>query len=282
MKDKREIILIPTSGLANRLRIMAASIKLARESDKKLSIYWDNNVGLRAEFNDLFEDIKEIPVRSIPLKYKIWIKMSPYSSKLMGLNHWYLRLFNFDFIFLDRMAELVWHNKLNLQREVDSAKKVLICSGQEINYFNLEDYKLFVPKAVLKSKIDTISRQFTAHTIGVHIRGTDNEISKKHSPLSVFIEKMKDEISWNSEVIFFVATDDEKYQNELLKKFGCEKILFHDKVFGRSVTQGIKDAVVDLFCLSRTSKILGSYFSSFSQIAGRLGNIPVEVLKVEE
>jgi hypothetical protein len=281
MKDKSEIILIPTSGLANRLRIMAGSIKLARESDKKLSIYWDNNVGLRAEFNELFEDIKEVPVRSIPLKYKAWIKMSPYSSKLFGFDKWYLSLFKFDFIFLDRMAEQVWHNKLNLQKEVDKAKNVLICSGQEINYFNLEDYKLFVPKAVLKSKIDTISRKFTAHTIGVHIRATDNEISKKHSPLSVFIKKMEDEINYNSEVTFFVATDDIRHQDNLVKRFGCEKIVFHNKVFSRNVSQGIKDAVVDLFCLSRTSKIYGSYFSSYSQIAGRLGNVPVEILKIE-
>jgi hypothetical protein len=68
----------------------------------------------------------------------------------------------------------------------------------------------------------------------------------------------------------------------LLKKFGHDRIIFHKKVFGRSVTKGVKDAVVDLFCLSRTSKILGSYFSSFSQIAGRLGNIPVEILKIGE
>src|SRR6185312_8420297 len=170
MNDSNKIILIPTSGLANRLRIMAVSIRLARESGKKLVIYWDKNAGLMADFNDLFEEIKEVPVRSIPLKYKTWIKMSPYSSKLMGLDHWYLKLFNFDFIFLDRMAELIWHNKMNLQKEVDRAKKVLICSGQEIYYFNLDDYKSFVPNPVLQTRINTISKRFTSKTIGVHIR----------------------------------------------------------------------------------------------------------------
>jgi hypothetical protein len=280
--DSNKIILIPTSGLANRLRIMAVSIKLARESGKKLVIYWDKNEGLMAEFKNLFEEIKEVSVQRIPLKYKIWIKMSPYSSKLLGLDDWYLRLFNFDFIFLDRMAELVWHNKLNLQKEVDRAKKVLICSGQEINHFNLKDYALFVPKLDLQTIIDAISKKFTTDTIGVHIRATDHEISKKYSPLPVFIKKMEDEIICNSEVRFFLATDEEKYQDHLLKKFGHDRIIFHKKVFGRSVTKGVKDAVVDLFCLSRTSKILGSYFSSFSQIAGRLGNIPVEILKIGE
>jgi hypothetical protein len=282
LKDNGKISLIPTSGLANRIRIIASTIKLARESNKKIAVYWDRNAGLHADFDELFEDIKNIPVRKIPLKYKVWIKMTQYSSRLSGLDKWYLSLFNFDFIFLDNMAIQVWHNKMNLQREVNNGKNVLICSGQEINYFDLLDYQLFVPKTGLRKTIEDISGKFATNTIGIHIRGTDNEMSKKHSPLSAFIRKMEDEIAYDPDITFFVATDDEKYQEILLKKFGEERIFFHHKIFGRNVTEGIKDAVIDLFCLSRTSKIYGSYFSSFSDTAGRLGNVPVEVLKIEE
>jgi hypothetical protein len=282
LKDNGKILLIPTSGLANRVRIIASTIRLARESNKKIAIYWDSNVGLRADFDELFEDITSIPVRKIPVKYKAWIKMTQYSSRLSGFDKWYLKLFNFDFIFLDSMAIKVWHNKMNLLSEVSNAKDVLICSGQEINYFDLEDYQLFVPKSGLRKRIENITRKFATNTIGIHIRATDNEASKKYSPLSVFINKMEDEIDYDPNRTFFVATDDEKYQEILLEQFGRERIFFHDKVFGRNVTQGIKDAVIDLFCLSRTSKIYGSYFSSFSDIAGRLGNVPVEVLKIEE
>jgi hypothetical protein len=167
-----------------------------------------------------------------------------------------------------------------LQQEVDKAKDVFICSCQEFNYFDLEDYtRLFVPKTILQQSIDKLSQKFTRNTIGVHIRATDNEPSKQLSPFSVFITRMEKEICQNPEVTFFVATDEEKYQENLLEKFGKDRILYHEKVFGRNITKGIQDAVIDLFCLSKTSKIYGSYFSSFSEVAGRLGQIPVHILK---
>lgn len=279
MNDNGKIILIPTSGLANRLRITAVAIRVAKVSGKKLFIYWDKNSGLQAEFDHLFESFPNITVQKIPLKFKVWIKMNRFSSRLIGFDKWYLGLFKFDFIFLDSMASQVWHNKLNLQNEVDKAKDVLICSGQEINYFDLQDYKLFVPKYALQKRIESISEKFTEYTIGVHIRGKDNEASKKISPFSLFVTKMEDEINLNPKVTFFLATDEEKYQESLLKKFGQHKIIFHEKVFARNVNAGIKDAVIDLFCLSKTSKIYGSYFSSFSDVAGRIGQVPVHILK---
>ncbi len=282
MQETGKIILIPTSGLANRLRIIASTIKLGKESGKNIIVYWDRNDCLCADFYELFEDISSISIMKIPLKYKVWIKMTQYSSRLGGFDKWYLRLFNFDFIFLDSMAKQVWHNKMNLPEEVKKAQKILICSGQEINYFELDDYKLFVPKNSLGKRIEDIARKFAVHTIGIHIRGTDNKESNRYSPLAVFIKKMKDEIGANSIVTFFVATDEEGYQEILLKEFGSKRIFFQDKVFGRNIIEGINGAVIDLFCLSRTSKIYGSYFSSYSQIAARIGNVPLEILKEDE
>ena len=90
---------------------------------------------------------------------------------------------------------------------------------------------------------------------------------------------MEEAIISNPEMIFFVSTDNESYQNILVNKFGIQRIIFHEKEFSRNKTEGIKDAVIDLFCLSKTSKIYGSYFSSFSYVAARIGNIPNEVLK---
>jgi hypothetical protein len=280
MNERGKIILIPTSGLANRLRITVLAMRLAKETGKELIIYWYKNLELQAEFKDLFVDFASIRVRNLPLKYKIWMKMRPVSSKLFGIEKWYLKLFNFDFVFLDNMAEDVWKNRLNLPEKVGKSKNVFICSCQEINHFNLMDYQLFEPVSIIQNKINTVAERFTSNTIGVHIRSTDNVHSIKNSPFHLFQEKIEEEILINPDVNFFLATDNEGYQNQLLLKFGRDKILFYKKEFSREKVQGIKDAVVDLFCLSKTSKIYGSYFSSFSEVAGRIGQIPVEVLKV--
>jgi hypothetical protein len=43
----------------------------------------------------------------------------------------------------------------------------------------------------------------------------------------------------------------------------------------------MQESVVDLFCLSRMSKIYGSYWSSFSEVAAEIGNVDLIVLKSE-
>ena len=47
----------------------------------------------------------------------------------------------------------------------------------------------------------------------------------------------------------------------------------------RDTLAGMQDAVVDLFCLSRTRKLLGSYWSSFSDMAAELSGIPLQIVK---
>ncbi len=278
MKEAGLITLIPTSGLGNRIRIMATAIKLAREGNKNLRIFWNRNSELNAAFDKLFEYPSNIPVKPIPFQYKLWILMRRFSSKLSGFDNWYLKQFKFDFVFLDRMVKEVLDNKLNLQEEVNKAKSTLICSCEEVNYYDVADYEVFKPVAEVQEKIDSHVRLFSPSTIGIHIRSTDHTTSKKISPYYLFENKIEEELRLNPKATFFLATDDNEYQSRLLGKFGSERILFHQKVFRRDVPEGITDAVVDLFCLSKTSKIYGSYYSSFSYVAGRIGQVRVHIL----
>jgi hypothetical protein len=281
MNESGVITLIPTSGLGNRLRIMATSMKLAREGNKKLQIYWNTNSELNAPFDKLFEYPLHFSVKPVPIEYKVWIEMRRFSSKLFGFEDWYLSLFKFDFVFLDKMVTDVLQNMLNLQKEVNEASKVFICSCEELNYCDLSDYQLFKPMKAIQKKIDTLALQFNESTIGIHIRSTDHITSIKNSPFILFENKIHEELRSNPEANFFLATDNEAYQNRLVQKFGNDKILFHNKIFRRDVTEGVADAVVDMFCLSKTSKIYGSYYSSFSYVAGRIGQVPVHILTVD-
>lgn len=38
-------------------------------------------------------------------------------------------------------------------------------------------------------------------------------------------------------------------------------------------------AMIDILCLSRTLKIYGSFYSSFSEYAANMGNIPLVIVK---
>ena len=135
MNESGVITLIPTSGLGNRLRIMATAMKLAREGNKKLQIYWNRNSELNCQFEKLFELPPAISVKRIPFVFKIWIEMRRFSSKLFGFDEWYLNLFRFDFIFFDKMKRDVLDNNLDLQAEADKAKNAFICSCEEVELF---------------------------------------------------------------------------------------------------------------------------------------------------
>src|SRR5690242_19748234 len=197
MNEQGTITLIPTSGLGNRLRIMATSIKLARDGNKKLQIYWDRNPELNASFDKLFERPSLISVKPIPIRFKIWIKMMPFSSKLFGFENWYLSLFRFDFVFVDKMIADVLHNKINLQKEINKAKMILICSCEEVNYCDISDYQVFKPVAAIQKEIDNLVVQFNTATIGIHIRSNDHLASIKNSPFFLFENKISEELRIN-------------------------------------------------------------------------------------
>jgi hypothetical protein len=46
----------------------------------------------------------------------------------------------------------------------------------------------------------------------------------------------------------------------------------------RSEPAGVQDALIDLYCLAKTQKILGSFHSSFSEEAALPGGINPEVI----
>ena len=85
------------------------------------------------------------------------------------------------------------------------------------------------------------------------------------------------ELSQYPDTHFYLSTDDPETEEQLQSIYG-DKILLFPKEFSRNLPQGIKDAVVDLFCLARTRKIIGSYNSSFSNIAARIGQIDLQII----
>ena len=115
--------------------------------------------------------------------------------------------------------------------------------------------------------------------IGVHIRRTDHVESIENSPTELFYSKMNS-IMEECNTIFYVATDDQTVLDEISKSFPViNHICFSDKIT-RISSNGMKDAYVDMLCLSKCEKIYGSFNSTFSAMAGIIGNIECEVLSL--
>lgn len=128
----------------------------------------------------------------------------------------------------------------------------------------------FIPVQSLQSIVDSYE---VDNVVGVHIRRTDNRISAAHSPLQGFVELMSREVDLDRGVRFFVSTDEPKVEAEVRMAFP-NRIITHTKTsLDRNDPQAIRDAVIDLYCLSNCRKLIGSYWSSFTEVAHLINGI---------
>jgi hypothetical protein len=133
-------------------------------------------------------------------------------------------------------------------------------------------YKVFSPTNEIQNRIENKTSCFSQYTIGLHVRQTDNTIAIDNSPIELFKIKIEEEIAKNSKANFFLATDSPEVEKELINEFGA-KIIVTSKELNRNSENGIMDALVDMYCLSHTKLIYGSYWSSFSEVAALIGGI---------
>lgn len=277
---RREITITPYGGLANRMRALNAVIEFARPYAIPVKSVWFSNFELNAPFSELFETpsydmisvmeagfIDRFLYRS-PRRHTLWL---PYITAPLMFD---TTIYSPDFI--------AQRNKGTLAETIINGGRVLIESCYEFGNYSDAISKNFIPKSDILSLVDDfVEKNFTENTIGVHIRRTDNVLSIKNSPLSLFCDAMRKEIDECSDTKFYVATDDAATKSELKQIFG-DRILSVDTDCNRNSLQGIKDAVREMWILSRTTKIYGSFYSSYSEVASQLGNIPLHILQVKE
>lgn len=275
---KKEITITPYGGLANRMRALNAVIEYARDTSIPVKVVWFSNFELNAKFSDIFElpsydnlEVKEARfidrfLYRSPRRHTLWL------PRVTAPILFDTTIYSSDFLAL-RDSGVLPETILN-------GGRVLIESCYEFGDYTSSYSKNFVPtRDILQWVEEYIDKNFTSNTIGVHIRRTDNELSIKNSPLSLFCDAMKREIELCENTKFYVATDDKATKSELKRIFG-NRILSIDTDCNRNSLQGIKDAVKEMWLLSRTSKIYGSFYSSYSEVASQLGGIPLNILQI--
>lgn len=260
-----EVYIIPTGGLCNRMRAMASGISIAKKYNMKAVIYWNNNNGLKADFKNLFLPIPDDDITIVENRkwlYRIGCTKD-YIKRWIPINCLYKTTYNYN----------IYNNDGHSLILSPSEKNLLISCNSMTPEYNLKS--LFRPKASLQTRIDQITQHFPPNTIGVHIRRTDNVQSIERSPLKSFIKRMEREIQKDESVKFYLATDDEDVKQNLLHLF-ANHIISYPGSINRNNLEGMEFAVVELFCLSRTQRIIGSDYSSYSQMAAEIGGIELE------
>lgn len=275
------LVINAIGGLANRLRAIGWALHTASLTGRRLRIVWAVNDDLHASFTDIFDGI-DIPVItpgpvSYALKWELPRKKNMYLSALWQRMH-------FSRIFTDTrgLPDYFDHPDEFITAVDNTAGNILVSSGLTLDIeASARFYSLCRPVAEVQEIIDLRTSRFNDSTVGVHIRRTDNAQSIGRSPLRLFEEEMSRRIALNSDVNFFVCSDDRAVMGRLKELFG-QRIICGDTDASRTTLSGMRNATADMFALARTTVILGSYWSSFSETAAIIGNVPLLVIKTPD
>lgn len=250
------LIIQPIGGLCNRMRAINSAKVLARKRGEALRVIWFVNPELGCPFEELFDSPKDFSVINIYSKWNLKKLFYQLTRKRLGNED--IRSRRVDGSLPDDYVR-------------DLPKNLYIAT--EEHFFVSHDYSSFVPTKEIADKIDEICDRFSAHNIGVHIRRTDNKPAIGKSSTDAFVSSIKRELASDPDTMFYLATDDMHEEENLRKLFPGKIISNETRELARDSVDGVKDALVDLSCLSRTDKIIGSYFSSFTDIAADLRGI---------
>lgn len=259
----KTLIVQPSGGLCNRMRTIVGAASLASITGHKLVVVWTSDITLNARFKDLFEPL---PFKTIDVKLP--------SIRLSLIWNWYHRFLGYMNLSEEWVLENTRNKPLESWLPKLADRNVYMYSGQDV--IRTGDYSIF------KINHGLSTTEIGNNVIGIHIRRTDNEMSKQFSPTSLFIDEIAKEIELDPDIKFYLATDDPKEEEIFKEKFGDKIIVYKKTSLDRNDPLAIRDAVIDLYNLSRCKKIYGSYYSSFSDVAAYWGGIEKKVLKLDE
>ena len=277
----KDIILEPFGGLANRMRVIASGLWLGDKLHKNIKLIWNLSPELNCPFESLFEPINNIEIVNKKFRYR-YFRSVEYNNSIRQISRMTTKAIltsNYN-VFEDNNVKRIQAGEIDIIKIGNAFKKLYFITCEEFGN-NFEKFKLFIPKPEIQKRINEYSDQFNGKTIGVHIRSTDHAIAMEQSPTILFANRILNDLEQDPAANFFLSTDDPEIEFQLKTRFS-HKIITIEKEYSRNSHDGIKDALVDFYCLANTQKIYGSYWSSFSDMAARINGINVEKLRIDE
>jgi hypothetical protein len=243
----RSLTLIPTGGIGNRLRAIASARRLCKIVGARCSIIWD-----WGNYEDFFEPLSDASViQEIRSQSQVQIRHRPVSIDPSALRT------------VDVTAE-----------SVELVSGTVFGGSHEAPIVDWAVLHPFIPrlnKRLIREADAFICKNFVGETVGMHIRRTDHRNAIKYSPDRLFIKAARKVIASGYKI--FLATDNAATEKSMHQLFPGAILTFPKKddlqnrwprPFTASATE---DDLLELFILSRTVYILGSYWSSYSYLA---------------
>lgn len=259
MRIARNLFATCSSGLCNRLLMLAGSQRIAELTHRTFALYWPVNEALGCPFNELFSNRFEMVTEAeLALILKTNFNVKVY-------NAW-------------RTTGPTYRT---IRRDGDPDAEIVIIKGWSDPRFEDENASAEIDADLRRRlrdlrplpQIEYAVNQFAlpANTIGVHVRRGDNFGQFGQSRDEHFFQIMRGTLERWPEARFFLATDVAATERRFQDEFGPALLCAPKSWAPRHEVQGVREGLIDLLLLARTAGIIATAHSSFSQTAARLG-----------
>ncbi|UMB60795.1 hypothetical protein MHL31_00950 [Lutibacter sp. A80] len=263
----KTLYLLPYGGLCNRINAISSSIKFIENTDIKLKIFWENNLDLKADFIDLFEPIK---IKNVTLIKLQWYHIVYFRARKTNL---FIPRILRNLLGINQIQN--WSTKQgNLIDKIEGNKNYLSTCHSIGNKGAIGN--VFKPILPLRNELKGLQEKFSKKTIGIHIRRGDHISAIEASPIENFYTKMDEEIIKDKNTVFYLATDSKEIKSSLEKRYQG-KIISYEMPLTRKSKSGMFGAIIDLWALSYTSKIIGTKLSMYSLVASEINETKLEL-----
>ncbi|HFQ14844.1 MAG TPA: hypothetical protein ENK41_00695 [Rhodobacteraceae bacterium] len=267
---KQQVFIDAQHGLGNRLRAIAAAASIAGKTDRELVIVWHPDAHCDCRFDDLFQ-------------YDGPVVSEPFIDTARALGY---RVYNY------------------MEVEEGAEKDAPIDASGTASLYIRSAYPLNAPEAVTAVEDrflrrldpvaeirDMIASVRTPNDLSVHVRmqgGLAHEALPYEAPENWTPEGRAQIDYWRGKSHYsnffrridqltdgagidrlFVAADSQATYDAFLDRYGDRVAWLRRDVYDRSARQ-LKYALADIYLLGHTRRMLGSSWSSFSDIARRL------------
>jgi hypothetical protein len=275
----------PEGGLANRTRTVLSTAVLARYCGLEIGYLWEGGHAFSdARWDDLFEgslpthtrEEFEIHAKGVALDLRDWIQLGwPSGPVALG-----------DFDPVTVLSDLQERGLVYRGACENLIHKFQALGARHLRLLALQFLRacrrLRPSPAIRKAVDDYTDRTFAGkRVVGLHVRRGDATSGPMRAEYlqsddAAFRVAIEAELRRRAGVHFFLATDCEQTQEGLRRDFPG-RVLTYDKPFPESrfgePRGGQADAATELFILSRTSRVIGTHFSSFSALAAQIGGV---------
>lgn len=277
LNRRPKIFIDAQHGLGNRMRAIASAAAIATGTDRELVIIWAPDDHCACIYEDLFFPHGAVlsegfatEAESLGLTLFNYMEIEPGAVKNAPIT-----MGAFQDVYIRSAFPLIspcsnWHSEnvaiRNLQP--NEVVRALVTSVRNPN-----DLSIHIRMEGGQSAQHLPYESAANWTAEAHQHIDE---SRKRSHFKYFLPRLDELIAQGLAERVFLATDTPSVYNDLQSRYGNRVTWLNRKVSDRSA-QAIVYALADAILLSRAPRLLGSTWSSFSELAARLSDAPMTV-----